>query len=60
LNSTFARMLRVEGTDEDLDLQELILRMAKPQPRTVEAVKLWFDEESEGPDGRVTHAKLDH
>jgi hypothetical protein len=35
-----------------LVLQEAVLKMEKPQARTVEALKLWLDGKSEGRNGR--------
>jgi hypothetical protein len=34
-------------------LQETVLKMGKPQKKPVEALKLWLDGLSEGPNGRI-------
>lgn len=38
--------------DEALVLQEAVLKMGKPHCGAVEALKLWLDGKSEGPEGR--------
>ena len=39
-------------TDEALALQETVLKMGKPESKTIEATRLWFDGKSEGVNGR--------
>lgn len=39
-------------TEEALALQETVLKMGKPEPKTIKATKLWFDGKSEGVNGR--------
>lgn len=38
--------------EEALALQQTIYKMAKPQPGTVKAIKMWLNGETEGPNGR--------